>query len=64
MGQSEDLGSYQNAFSLDVTDKGDTILLLAADPNVYSNIGQQGVFKVDVTTNWFDEARRIAPSSK
>jgi len=55
--------SYENLNVIDVTDQGDLMLLISADPNTNTNLGQEGVFKIEVTTNWFDEARRIAPAS-
>jgi len=63
LGQTEQMVSYENLNVIDVTDQGDLMLLISADPNTNTNLGQEGVFKIEVTTNWFDEARRIAPAS-
>ena len=62
-GPAENMGSFVNLTELDVTDDGDLMLLISSDPNINTNFSQAGVFKVEVTTHWFDEAKRIAPPS-
>lgn len=62
-GQPETLGSFPNAYFYDLTDKGDLILLNSNNPASNVEFRQKGTFKVDITANWFDAAKRIAPAS-
>jgi len=64
MGQPEVIGSYPNVFSFDLTEKGDLIILNSSGASPIGNFSQKGTFKVEVTTSWFDEAKRIAPPSR